>query len=247
MTAIDPLMSADMLEATRLTREGRLAEATALMQRLFHGKRHPGRPPGCWLGSTGTDPSSPSTRHASRVFDVDSAAGVKNADMIDIEGGLRPDRAIGLGHAFETAQQFAIATGDKVAQRRYLFWLQVQQLLANLSQVDVHGLSENLNRFVLRLDNSLGQLNVAEINAGVTNLLGAANQFLTTPDLTNSVIALRRTLNRAETLLARIDGRVDPLADNLTNTLFEAQKTLVDVRRAVQNSRVGASNTARLG
>ena len=32
-------MSADMREAIRLTREGHLAEATALMQRLFHGKR----------------------------------------------------------------------------------------------------------------------------------------------------------------------------------------------------------------
>ena len=50
MTAIDPLMSADMLEATRLTREGRLAEATALIHRLFHGKRHSGstRRPG-WV------------------------------------------------------------------------------------------------------------------------------------------------------------------------------------------------------
>jgi poly(hydroxyalkanoate) depolymerase family esterase len=39
MTAIDPTMSADMREATRLTREGRLAEATALMQRLVRGGR----------------------------------------------------------------------------------------------------------------------------------------------------------------------------------------------------------------
>ena len=50
MTAIDPLMSADMLEATRLTREGRLAEATALMRRLLRSKRerrqHAGGLPG---------------------------------------------------------------------------------------------------------------------------------------------------------------------------------------------------------
>ena len=35
MTAIDPLLSDDMLEATRLTREGRLADATALLRRLL--------------------------------------------------------------------------------------------------------------------------------------------------------------------------------------------------------------------
>ena len=81
MTAIDPLTSADMLEATRLTREGRLAEATALMQRLFSGKRRPGGTPGAWLGSAGTGTSPPSARHASRGFDVDPTTGaVKNAD-----------------------------------------------------------------------------------------------------------------------------------------------------------------------
>src|SRR6266566_1210241 len=90
---------------------------------------------------------------------------------------------------------------------------QIQQLLANLSQVDVHGLSENVNRLVVRLDSSLGQLNVAEINASLTNLLGAANQLVTSPNLTNSLASLREMLDQAGTLLKRIDGRVDPLAD----------------------------------
>ena len=94
MTAIDPLLSADMLEATRLTREGRLAEATALMQRLFHGKRHPGSTPGAWAGSAGTGTSPPSARHASRVFDVDPTTGaVKNTDGAlfgNAGSGIRP-------------------------------------------------------------------------------------------------------------------------------------------------------------
>jgi poly(hydroxyalkanoate) depolymerase family esterase len=81
MTAIDPRMSADMREAIRLTREGHLAEATALMQRLFQGKRHPGSRPGAWPGSAATGTSPPSARYPSRVFDVDHTTGaVKNAD-----------------------------------------------------------------------------------------------------------------------------------------------------------------------
>jgi len=112
---------------------------------------------------------------------------------------------------------------------------QVQLFLDHLEHLDLPGISTKFSAVLSRLDASLGQLDFARINAGVTNLLGAANQFLTTPDLTNSVVALRRTLNRVETLLARIDGRVDPLADNLTNTLFEAQKTLAEVRRGAQN------------
>ena len=112
---------------------------------------------------------------------------------------------------------------------------QVQRLMDHLEQLDLPGISAKLSSLLSRLDTSLGSLDLPQINAGVTNLLGAANQLLATPDLTNSVVALRRTLNRAETLLARIDGRVDPLVDNVTNTLFEAQKTLGDVRHAAQN------------
>jgi paraquat-inducible protein B len=113
---------------------------------------------------------------------------------------------------------------------------QIQQLLANLSQVDVHGLAENLNRLVGRLDSNLGQLNVAEINASLTNLLRAANQLVTTPNLTNSFASLVQTLDHAGALLKRIDGRIAPVADSVTNALYDAQKTLADLRVAIQSA-----------
>ncbi len=112
---------------------------------------------------------------------------------------------------------------------------QVQQLLANLERLDLGGLSEKLNTLTTRLDGRLGQLDVAAINSGVTNLLAAANRFLAAPDLTNSVAGLKRTLDQAQALLKRIDGRVDPLADSVTNTLSDARKTLADLRVAVRN------------
>ena len=102
MTAIDPRMSADMREAIRLTREGRLAEATALMQRLFQGKRHSGSTPEAWPGSAATGTSPPSARHASRVFDVDHTTGaVKNADGAIYRGvasGIRAAPSPSHGH-----------------------------------------------------------------------------------------------------------------------------------------------------
>ena len=94
MTAIDPRMSADMQEAIRLTREGHLAEATALMQRLFQGKRHSGSRPEAWPGSAATGTSPPSARYPSRVFDVDHTPGaVKNADDAIYRGVASGKRA----------------------------------------------------------------------------------------------------------------------------------------------------------
>jgi hypothetical protein len=76
MTAIDPLISADMLEATRLTRDGRLADPTALIQRLFHGKRYSGNTSAARVGSAGSGISPPpSPRLASRGFDVHPTTG----------------------------------------------------------------------------------------------------------------------------------------------------------------------------
>jgi paraquat-inducible protein B len=42
-------------------------------------------------------------------------------------------------------------------------------------------------------------------------------------------------LDQAGSLLKRIDGRVDPVADSVTNAFYEAQKTLADLRVAIQN------------
>lgn len=111
----------------------------------------------------------------------------------------------------------------------------IQELLANLAHFDIRGISDKLNGLLTRLDTSLSQLNFAEINSGVINLVSSANRLVTTPDLTNSLTSLRHTLEQAGALLRRIDSRVDPLADSVTNTLFDAQKTLADLRAGIRN------------
>jgi paraquat-inducible protein B len=111
----------------------------------------------------------------------------------------------------------------------------VQQLLDNLQHVDLPGISAKADEVLARLDTDLSQLNVPQINSGLTNLLGSANHFITAPDLTNAVKEARLALEQAQALLARIDGRVDPLVDSATNTLADAQKTLADLRRGLQN------------
>jgi paraquat-inducible protein B len=42
-------------------------------------------------------------------------------------------------------------------------------------------------------------------------------------------------LDQAGVLLKRVDGRVDPLVDSVTNTLSDARKTLVDLRVGIRN------------
>lgn len=111
----------------------------------------------------------------------------------------------------------------------------VQQLLTSLEHLDLPRLSTNLNTLLANADDKVRELDILHINSGLTNLLGSANQFVTAPDLTNAVRSVRLALDDAQTLLKRIDGRVDPLADNVNRTLADAQKTLGNLRGAIQN------------
>lgn len=111
----------------------------------------------------------------------------------------------------------------------------VQQLWANLKRLDLAGLSTKLNALLVHADSKVEELDVHQINGGLTNLLGSANRFITAPDLTNAVREARVALVDAQTLLKRIDGQVNPLADNANHTLADAQKTLGDLRGAIQH------------
>jgi len=107
----------------------------------------------------------------------------------------------------------------------------VQQLLLNLAKFDIPGISEKLHTLL----DHLGQLDIAAISSGFTNLLGSADRLVDSPSLTNSLASLRVTLDEATALLKRINGRVDPLADNADATLQNAQKTLTDLQGAIQS------------
>lgn len=111
----------------------------------------------------------------------------------------------------------------------------LQQLMASVAHLNLQGLSEKLDGILAHVEVILDQLDMPAINAGVTNLLGSANHVVTTPDLTNSLTSLRRTLDQAEVLVRHVDGRVDPLVDSATNTLSDARKTLADLRVSLQN------------
>jgi paraquat-inducible protein B len=113
---------------------------------------------------------------------------------------------------------------------------QTQKLLANLERLDLAGLAANANKLITNVDNKLAQLDVAQLNGGLTNLLGSANHILRSPDVTNTIVAARRALESAHKLVTRVDNRIDPLVDSLTNTLAAAQNALGDARHTLQNA-----------
>lgn len=114
---------------------------------------------------------------------------------------------------------------------------QIQQLFNHLASLDIKSLQANLNNLMIRLDTKVGELKMDDINAGVTNLLGSVNRLVADPDITNALASLRPTLDQYRELGAKVTSKVDPLADSVTNTLAEADRTLVRFRGAGENLR----------
>jgi paraquat-inducible protein B len=107
---------------------------------------------------------------------------------------------------------------------------QIQQLFNNLARVDVKALETNINALIIKLDNTIGQLQMGQISGGITNLLGSINRLVDSSDLTNSLAAIRPTLDQYRLLAEKLGGRIDPLADSLTNSLAEASLALAEIR-----------------
>ena len=110
-----------------------------------------------------------------------------------------------------------------------------QQLFKNLASLDIKSLQTNLNGLVTRLDTTVGDLKMSDINAGVTNLLASVNRLVTDPDITNALAALRPTLDQYRELGTKVTSEIDPLVNNVTNTLAEANRTLAQFRGAGEN------------
>jgi len=114
---------------------------------------------------------------------------------------------------------------------------QIQQLFNNLARVDIKSIETNLNRLLTKLDNTVGSLNMGEINQGITNLLSSLDRLVTWPEITNALASVRPILDQYRVLGEKISGRIDPLADSITNSLAAADRALAQVQGTAENLR----------
>ena len=105
----------------------------------------------------------------------------------------------------------------------------------SLANTDLAGLATNLNLLITRVDAEVGDVHLAEIRENLTNLLVSLNRVVNSPDLTNAFANLNSTLVEYRLLAQKLNNRVDPLADGLTNTLAHAGVALSEIRFSVQN------------
>jgi paraquat-inducible protein B len=114
---------------------------------------------------------------------------------------------------------------------------QIQELFNNLASLDIKGIETNINALLVKLDSVLSHLDMAAVSSGITNALGSIDRLVSSPEITNSLVAVRTTLDQYRLLGEKLNNRVDPLAESITNSLAEANRTLAQLRGAADNLR----------
>ena len=128
-----------------------------------------------------------------------------------------------------------------------------QIFLASLSEVDVKNLGENLNRLLVKLNDKVGDLPVAQISADTEDVLRNANATIVhvdrlladlKPSVDNLAVVtgtLRGLADRGD--LDRTIARIDEAIERLNGLMGDNQ---YDVRVIVQDLRVTANNLREL-
>jgi paraquat-inducible protein B len=114
---------------------------------------------------------------------------------------------------------------------------EIQKFMHNLAKLDLTELQKQLSALVTKADTTLDKLRLGEITGSLTNLLDSANRVVTTPDLTNAFTNLKEALDQYRLLGAKVNERIDPLADGLTNAIANLNRTLVQARGGIENFR----------
>ena len=80
-----------------------------------------------------------------------------------------------------------------------------------------------------RLAKALGELDLKGIEKNLNSSLAGIDRLVNNPDLAASIRALKDTLQDARKLLARVDGQVDPVSDDVKKTVKEFGKLAANI------------------
>lgn len=114
------------------------------------------------------------------------------------------------------------------------------EFIKNLSKVDLPGMVAQLNEILSKLNTSLGELKVKELNDRLAGVLTTVEALLTSSHLPETVESFRQTSDKAREVFVTLEKELAPVganihrtADAATTALAELQRTTADLRRVL--------------
>ena len=123
----------------------------------------------------------------------------------------------------------------------------IVEIVANLKQVDFAGLSKALKALLASASQKVGEFDTKALTGKLGQAADAVNVFVSSPGAQQAFTNLNAALTDLRALLAKLDGQVGPVSDDLKKTLAEAQTALKSLDSAAATTRRFVQEQDHLG
>jgi paraquat-inducible protein B len=123
----------------------------------------------------------------------------------------------------------------------------IVEIVADLKKVDFTGLSKQLKTLLTTSNQKMSDFDVKALGEKVGGAADAVTAFVNSPEARQTFLNLNATLTDLRVLLARIDGNVGPLSDDLKKTLADAQRALKALESTAATTQQFVASQGTLG
>jgi len=123
----------------------------------------------------------------------------------------------------------------------------IVEIVADLKKVDFTGLSKQLKTLLATTNQKMSDFDVKGLGDKVGGAAAAVTAFVNSPEARQTFVNLNATLTDLRVLLARVDGNVGPLSDDLKQTLADAQTALKSLESAAATTQRFVASQGTLG
>lgn len=123
----------------------------------------------------------------------------------------------------------------------------IVEIVADIKQVDFAGLSKQVKTLLDTTNQKVSALDVKNLNEKVGAAADAITTFASSPEAKQTFLNLNAAINELRVTLARIDGNVGPVSDELKKTLTEAQTALKSLEGAANTTQRFVASQGNVG
>ena len=123
----------------------------------------------------------------------------------------------------------------------------VIEIVANIKQVDFADLSKQLKTLLANTNQKVTELDLKALAERVGRAADAVETFVNTPEAKKVFANLNAAIDDTRAVLAKLDGKVGPVSDELKKTLADAQTALQSLDAAAATTRRFVSEQGQVG
>ena len=123
----------------------------------------------------------------------------------------------------------------------------IVDIVGNLKKVDFAGLSKDLKTLLATTNKKIGDLDVKALAERVGRAADAVNAFVDSPEAKGAFANLNSAITETRATVAKLDGQVGPVSDELKKTLADAQAAMKTLDAAAATTRTFVRDQGQVG